>query len=86
MLNELCVIPYSLSLPLTLSKSCYRVGWDFNFAFRGYGDLWREHRRDFHRFFNPVAVQQFRPHIIRGVKHTLLRMLENPEHFLEHFR
>ena len=83
MLNELYV---DTSMSVSVYDWLCRVGWDFNFAFRAYGDLWREHRRDFHRFFNPVVVSQHRPQIIREVKHALVSLLNTPQDFMEHFR
>lgn len=43
-----------------------------------YGPLWREHRREFHRFYNHTQVHRFNPIIEEEVVAFLSRLLENP--------
>ncbi|KAH6916318.1 O-methylsterigmatocystin oxidoreductase [Coprinopsis sp. MPI-PUGE-AT-0042] len=48
-----------------------------------YGQLWREHRREFHRFYNPTQVHRFNPIIEEEVSAFLSRLLHNPNGFRE---
>ncbi len=49
-----------------------------------YGNLWRTHRRLFHRFFNVSVVDQFDDKIHKAVNVFLHRLSESPERFLKH--
>ena len=49
-----------------------------------YGDLWRIHRRLFHRFFNVSAANQFDDKIHTAVNVFLRRLSGSPECFLKH--
>lgn len=51
------------------------VGWDRCFAFLGYGDDWREHRRLFHQYFNANAVHGYHPKMMREARELLGRLL-----------
>jgi len=51
-----------------------------------YGNLWRTHRRLFHRFFNPSTATQFDDKIHRAINIFLHRLSESPERFLNHIR
>ncbi|KAJ3530716.1 hypothetical protein NM688_g7671 [Phlebia brevispora] len=62
------------------------VGWGFDFAFMGYGDKWREHRRVFHQHFNAQAIVKYQPWSARETRALLLRLLEQPEDFMPHLR
>lgn len=46
-----------------------------------YGQLWREHRREFHRFYNRTQIHRFHPIIEQEVAAFLPRLLDNPNGF-----
>ncbi|KAH6916316.1 cytochrome P450 98A3 [Coprinopsis sp. MPI-PUGE-AT-0042] len=48
-----------------------------------YGQQWREHRRDFHRFYNHTQIHRFHPIIEEEVPVFLSRLLDNPTGFSE---
>ncbi|KAF7789957.1 hypothetical protein EIP86_000905 [Pleurotus ostreatoroseus] len=62
------------------------TGWGFDFAFMGYGNVWREQRRVFHQHFNGQAILKYAPQFPRAVHDLLLRLLERPEDFMAHLR
>ena len=51
-----------------------------------YGNLWRTHRRLFHRFFNASTASQFDDKIHKAVIVFLHRLSESPKRFLNHTR
>ena len=54
------------------------------FALIQSGNLWRAHRRLFHRFFDASAVGQFDDKVHEAVNIFLRRLSESPEHLLNH--
>ncbi|KAH6888962.1 cytochrome P450 98A3 [Coprinopsis sp. MPI-PUGE-AT-0042] len=48
-----------------------------------YGQPWREHRRDFHRFYNHTQMHRFHPIIEEEISVFLSRLLDNPSGFHE---
>ncbi|KAJ3550195.1 hypothetical protein NM688_g5103 [Phlebia brevispora] len=62
------------------------VGWGFDFAFMGYGDEWREHRRLFHQHFNGQVTVKYQPESAREVRALLPHLLEEPEDYMQHMR
>ncbi|KAJ6473901.1 cytochrome P450 [Mycena sanguinolenta] len=62
------------------------MGWDFNFAIMNYTPWYRRHRKAFHEFFNPTAVQRYQDIQYREVEALLKRLEESPERFLQHIR
>lgn len=56
------------------------------FASHNYGSRWRRHRKLFRQFFNPKVLLPYR-HIQEGdARRLALRILQEPEGFLEHIR
>jgi hypothetical protein len=49
-----------------------------------YNNIWRIHRRLFHRFFNASVADQFDDKIYKAVNVFLHRLSESPERFLKH--
>ena len=49
-----------------------------------YGNIWRTHRKLFHRFFNISAASQFDDKIHKAVSVFLHRLSDSPERFLKH--
>lgn len=49
-----------------------------------YGNVWRTHRRLFHRFFNVSTASRFDDKIHVAVRVLLRRLSETPERFLKH--
>lgn len=64
----------------------YSLGWDKNFAFIGYDDYWREHRKLFHLYFNQTVVTKYHPALLKVTKRMLVQLYENANGFMEHFR
>ncbi|KIP12391.1 hypothetical protein PHLGIDRAFT_332753 [Phlebiopsis gigantea 11061_1 CR5-6] len=62
------------------------MGWDINFAFKSYGEQWREQRRSFHQIFTPSVVTQYRPRISSEAGKLLKRLIDDPEDFMDHIR
>lgn len=62
------------------------MGWDINFAFKSYGEQWREERRSFHQIFTPSVVTQYRPRISSEAGKLLKRLIDAPEDFMDHIR
>ncbi|KAH6910222.1 cytochrome P450 [Coprinopsis sp. MPI-PUGE-AT-0042] len=55
------------------------LGWVF--LMMRYGYRWREHRREFHRFFAPAQVGHFRPIIEQEVPAYLKQLVSTPQDF-----
>ncbi|THU99416.1 cytochrome P450 [Dendrothele bispora CBS 962.96] len=70
--------PYNVMLPL--------MGWDFNFATHNYTSRYRRHRKIFHEFFSPSAIQKYSYVQYREVESFLSRLERTPEDFLHHIR
>ncbi|KAF7789964.1 hypothetical protein EIP86_000912 [Pleurotus ostreatoroseus] len=62
------------------------MGWDFDFAFMPYGDVWREHRKMFTQQYNAQAIVKYHNRFIRAVHGALARILEQPDDYMAHFR
>ncbi|KAJ7080694.1 cytochrome P450 [Mycena epipterygia] len=62
------------------------MGWDFNIALMKYGDEWRTHRRLFNQAFNVKASQKYLPQEVAVTHALLVRMLQAPDAFMDHFR
>ncbi|KAJ7080682.1 cytochrome P450 [Mycena epipterygia] len=62
------------------------MGWDFNIALMKYGDEWRIHRRLFNQAFNIKASQKYQPQEVAATHALLVRMLQAPDAFMDHFR
>jgi hypothetical protein len=65
------------------------MGWDLNFAFLPYGDLWRAQRRICHQEFYAKAALRFRPQELLAA-HDLLgaepSRRESPDDRMSHLR
>ncbi|KAF8641794.1 hypothetical protein AX16_009776 [Volvariella volvacea WC 439] len=64
----------------------YQSQFSFSSGFMPYGDFWRKHRKLFHQEFHPAAIVRYQPHEIKATKDMLVRLLDDPDDFLEHFR
>nr|BAL05113.1 cytochrome P450 [Phanerodontia chrysosporium] len=62
------------------------TGWHRNWGQLEYGDRWRQHRRLFHQHFRPLAVSQYHPRQVKGVRVLLRALSESPEDFQRHIR
>ncbi|KAF8992234.1 cytochrome P450 [Cyathus striatus] len=51
------------------------MGWEFDFGFMQYGELWRQHRKIAHNAFHPTVIKQYRPHELRAARGLLRRLL-----------
>jgi len=83
MVNELYVLPYS-SVTTPTNDGYSRMGCTWATPLMPYGNLWRTHRKLFHRFFNSSASSQFDDKIRKAVGVFLRQLSESPEHFLKH--
>ncbi|KAI0697654.1 cytochrome P450 [Cerioporus squamosus] len=62
------------------------TGSNINFAFMPYSQWWRRHRRVFWQYFHPGAIGQYQP-VQRETAHRfLLKLLRDPDNFVEHIR
>ncbi|KAI0667746.1 cytochrome P450 [Trametes maxima] len=62
------------------------AGQAYNFAFMGYGQSWRRHRRAFWQHFHPGVVQDYWP-VQRAVTHNFLgKLLDRPHEFKDLIR
>ncbi|KAJ7281442.1 cytochrome P450 [Mycena rebaudengoi] len=75
---------YSDRSPLLMVNEL--MGWDFALGLMRYGEKWRAHRRMFHNSFNQGAAQNFHPKELVVAHRVLQRLVQDPEHFMEHFR
>ncbi|GJE84147.1 cytochrome P450 [Phanerochaete sordida] len=62
------------------------VKWDKNFALLPYGDFWREHRKAFHRQFQPDMVPKYHSHMYKQARGLLGRLLAQPNALRKHLR
>ncbi|KAJ3553129.1 hypothetical protein NM688_g3785 [Phlebia brevispora] len=62
------------------------MGWEFDFAFMGYNDRWRELRRMFHKEFNAQAILKYQLRMTQEVQAILHRFVERPNDFMDHLR
>jgi hypothetical protein len=62
------------------------MGWDFNFAFLPYGDLWKAQRCICHQEFYAKAALRFRPQELLAAHDLLGRLLESPDDRMSHLR
>ncbi|TCD70018.1 hypothetical protein EIP91_005269 [Steccherinum ochraceum] len=62
------------------------MSWAFNFAFMGYGPVWRAHRRSFHEYFNPNIVHKYHDVQLDEARAFLHRLLVDPENGRQHIR
>ncbi|RPD69160.1 CyP450 monooxygenase [Lentinus tigrinus ALCF2SS1-7] len=67
----------------TMAELC---GLDWVLTLINYGPWWRRHRRTFHQFFNPTAVQEYQPSQRREAHKFVLRLIERPKDFVHHIR
>ncbi|KAF9038909.1 cytochrome P450 [Hymenopellis radicata] len=58
------------------------MGWDFSFAFKRYGNDWREHRRVFMNHFTKHEIQHEIQ--IAAAQHMLKRLAQEPDEFMLH--
>ena len=63
-----------------------RSGWGFAFGMLPYGDVWRESRRIFTKYFNPSNHGINQPRNILYVRRFLGQLLQKPNDFLQHAR
>nr|BED43020.1 cytochrome P450 monooxygenase [Trametes versicolor] len=61
-------------------------GLDWLFGSTPYGSWWRRQRKLFHRHFNSKAILPYRPIQEQEVHRFVLRIMQEPEKFLEHIR
>ncbi|KAF4610220.1 hypothetical protein D9613_010340 [Agrocybe pediades] len=59
------------------------MGWSWMFSVLPYGDMWRERRRAFTKYFHPGSTAVHQPYAIQFVRSMLPRLLDHPEDFLE---
>ena len=84
MLSELYV-PYrthSLKLCPSNITSSLRAGWKWSLALTPYGEVWREGRRMFTRYFHPGNTEVYRTTQVEFLYKMLPRLLNDPENFL----
>ncbi|KAG2021099.1 cytochrome P450 [Coprinopsis cinerea AmutBmut pab1-1] len=65
----------SALIPLT------KIGWAFSVM--NYGPWWRDHRRDFHRFFNNTQIPNYYPVIEEETLTFLRKLVADPKDFRE---
>lgn len=63
-----------------------RMGWSWNLGLMPYGELWRAHRRYFHREFNEKASRRFNVQHVKAAQVLIQRLLRAPEDWEVHFR
>lgn len=66
--------------------SLFSVGWDRGLGYAPYGERFREFRRMFHQTMGPRALHELFPLQEEETPRLLLRLLEEPEKFIEHAR
>ncbi|KAF8509759.1 cytochrome P450 [Hysterangium stoloniferum] len=62
------------------------MGFDWNFAFMRYGNLWRRHRKLMHKKFHPTAAAKYHPIQRSQTRKLLQQFCETPTEFVEHLR
>lgn len=64
-----------------------RVGLDKVTTFLLYGDTFKQHRKWFQSYIGTrSAIQRFEGHEETETRRFLLRVLDDPEHFMDHLR
>ncbi|KAI5118847.1 hypothetical protein M0805_006166 [Coniferiporia weirii] len=61
-------------------------GWDYLVTTMPYNDRMRRHRAYYHRFFNPAAVNGYKPLQLRETHKMLARISKTPGDFFKHVR
>ncbi|TFK33693.1 cytochrome P450, partial [Crucibulum laeve] len=61
-------------------------GWGFVFALMPYNEEWKARRRIFQKHFYPSNSAIHQPRETEYVHQLLFKLLEDPDHFLEHIR
>lgn len=64
----------------------YRVGWDHALSLTPYGDYFRHRRRLMHQVLSQRPVQMFWPAVEQQTAKLLKRLLDTPEHLVDHIR
>ncbi|KAI9059150.1 CyP450 monooxygenase [Trametes sanguinea] len=62
------------------------TGWEWLMTTLSYGPWWRRHRRAFHQFFTPTALEPYGPMQELEAHRLAYRLVKDPEHFLTHIR
>ncbi|KAH8977577.1 CyP450 monooxygenase [Lactarius hatsudake] len=62
------------------------MGFGWSLGFTPYNEWWKHSRQLFHKDFQPSAVPQFRPKMLKAAHGFLQRLLDSPEHFQEHIQ
>ncbi|OSC99371.1 CyP450 monooxygenase [Trametes coccinea BRFM310] len=62
------------------------TGWEWLMTTLTYGSWWRRHRRAFHQFFTPTALDPYGPMQELEAHRLAHRLVKDPEHFLTHIR
>ncbi|KAF8815161.1 cytochrome P450 [Phlegmacium glaucopus] len=70
----------------TLSMVRELMGFEFSFAFKDYGDVWRTQRRLMHQEFNSKASLRFYPYQLEATRKMLRRLLDDPDDFFGNVR
>ncbi|KAF8815155.1 cytochrome P450 [Phlegmacium glaucopus] len=70
----------------TLSMVRELMGFEFSFAFKDYGDVWRTQRKLMHQEFNSKASLRFYPYQIEATRKLLRRLLDDPDDFFGNVR
>jgi len=63
-----------------------RLGWDWATFLQPYGNLWRENRRMFERYFHPSDTSLHRGHEIEQLHIFLNNILKEPQELISHIR
>ncbi|KAK7678433.1 hypothetical protein QCA50_018493 [Cerrena zonata] len=69
-----------------VSRMHQLVFWDWNPGFLRYSQHWRNHRREFHQFFNQHEVAKYQPIQLRECRAFLRRALHSPNILDQHVR
>ncbi|KAL0951326.1 hypothetical protein HGRIS_008031 [Hohenbuehelia grisea] len=62
------------------------AGWHWNFAHMRYNEVWRKHRKTFHRDFNANAVERYYPTQMKATHDLLRNLLNSPQKFTDHVK
>ncbi|KAJ3518742.1 hypothetical protein NMY22_g13528 [Coprinellus aureogranulatus] len=62
------------------------IGFDWNFAFKPYGEGWRERRKLFIRAVGLSNAKKYQPALARATSKFLLHVLDDPRNFRQHSR
>lgn len=61
----------------------FRMGWGWMFSLVNYGELWREHRRTFTKYFQSRDQSVYQLNHIKFVRGMLSELLDRPHDFME---